>query len=434
MKMWHLKALATCVAVTIVSASGLSVPTYCPPVTALKPRVDYQEYDLNAELLSQGLMIMPAAPLPEEEQTLLPDYRYVRLVNITDRSLCLNKQELGETPEDDVPTLYPSLLIDAAGRTPDSMDIEGWGYSVRKYDFQRLKPGRSITFKLSLRRTYHIHERAGLHKVIWTFFAPRCSALPDGNFIKFDGADEIAFWMDERRKAAERNASKFTRKNKERYISPYDHAGVVFTHSEMFDYKPTDVIVSQESVDPACQQCGTAGVNEGVEVWKVFEQDGFYGYRDAAGNVTISPRFHRAEDFKPNGTAIADGDYIELIGQPLFGVFYAAGEADHFSDGLMRYVGNGGKVGFLNPCMRVVLEPKYDWAGRFKNGYALVCEYCDPNAITNEQDYRPDLEGKWYVIDRDGTLQSRDSDVALIDWLAQMRASALAPETAEAPS
>jgi hypothetical protein len=69
---------------------------------------------------------------------------------------------------------------------------------------------------------------------------------------------------------------------------------------------------------------------------------------------------------------------------------------DSFVEGFARTV-QGGKVGFIDQSLRVVIAPAWDFAFPFENGAAVVCEGCTLRRVGDE--HEEVVGGRWGVID-----------------------------------
>jgi hypothetical protein len=74
--------------------------------------------------------------------------------------------------------------------------------------------------------------------------------------------------------------------------------------------------------------------------------------------------------------------------------------ADYFSEGLARTI-SGGKFGFVDNRLNLIIKPKYDFAFPFKKGVAVVCNECRP---VSEGEHRLMAEGRWGVINKSGRI------------------------------
>jgi len=110
-----------------------------------------------------------------------------------------------------------------------------------------------------------------------------------------------------------------------------------------------------------------------------FQQGEFWGYKDARGNVVIPARYSMAERFSSYGIAAICCDpgwaYIDGKGRVVVRPFLFDNAPDEFRDGLARFV-EGGKFGFFDQRGRIVIPAKFDFADRFTNGRAVVCQGC----------------------------------------------------------
>jgi hypothetical protein len=104
---------------------------------------------------------------------------------------------------------------------------------------------------------------------------------------------------------------------------------------------------------------------------------GKYGFADAKGNVVIEPEYDFVTAFDKI-IAVKKGktwSFIDSTGKPINapavdGVVHS-GRGVWLADGLGQVV-KGNKVGFLNASGQFALQPQYDWAFAFANGYAPV--------------------------------------------------------------
>jgi len=75
--------------------------------------------------------------------------------------------------------------------------------------------------------------------------------------------------------------------------------------------------------------------------------------------------------------------------------------ADPFTEGLAR-ARLGGKYGFMNRKLELVIKPAFDFAFPFQRGFALVCNGCKPEPMGEHQAIRG---GKWGVLDKTGEIR-----------------------------
>ncbi len=105
--------------------------------------------------------------------------------------------------------------------------------------------------------------------------------------------------------------------------------------------------------------------------------DDKYGFADAKGNIVIKPEYDFVTAFDKI-IAVKKGkvwSFIDSTGKPINapaidGVVHS-GRGVWLSDGLGQVV-KGHKVGFLDVSGQFALQPQFDWAFAFANGYAPV--------------------------------------------------------------
>ena len=108
-------------------------------------------------------------------------------------------------------------------------------------------------------------------------------------------------------------------------------------------------------------------------------EDGRVGYRDAAGDAVIAPRFAFAYEFSAEGiAAVVDDDgfaFIDINGDVLARAFAFDNGPDYFQEGRARIV-DGEKVGFIATDGSIVVAPQFEHASAFCEGLAVVCQGC----------------------------------------------------------
>jgi hypothetical protein len=147
--------------------------------------------------------------------------------------------------------------------------------------------------------------------------------------------------------------------------------------------------------------------------------------RDSRGKHLIAPDYVKKLAFDSHGLAVVfDNDdhashgwtYVDRKGRVLVqGVPISDNWADEFSNGLVRTVINE-KYGFANRQGKIVVGPKYDWASRFKHGYAAVCIGCreacvHPSNVAADSpvdcEHRIVTGGDWFKINKAGRVVAR---------------------------
>jgi hypothetical protein len=123
--------------------------------------------------------------------------------------------------------------------------------------------------------------------------------------------------------------------------------------------------------------------------------------RDADGELSIRPEL-LAEAPTDAGiqTIHTDGNWLfALDGKAVTTLTYDNG-ADYFQEGLARTV-QGGKIGFVNESLEVVIAPSWDFAFPFENGKAVVCNGCRPES---DGEHTTIVGGGWGYIDIRGAV------------------------------
>ena len=86
--------------------------------------------------------------------------------------------------------------------------------------------------------------------------------------------------------------------------------------------------------------------------------------------------YDKAWDFSNTGLACIENEgtpcIINLRGEQLVEPFWVGDQPDSFREGVARYVGETGKIGFYNAKGEVVIAAKWNHAEPFSNGLALV--------------------------------------------------------------
>lgn len=139
-----------------------------------------------------------------------------------------------------------------------------------------------------------------------------------------------------------------------------------------------------------------------IELTTFIGEDGGYGFKDSDGNVVLAPVYHFAWNFNSSGYGYADGAYIDASGTPVFTIFMVDNGPDYIFEGLHRFQRDG-KVGFLTACMEVAIEPRFEVAGYFRDGYAAVCEGCRLVPMYGDDwEHTKWVGGQWGIIDKTG--------------------------------
>lgn len=132
----------------------------------------------------------------------------------------------------------------------------------------------------------------------------------------------------------------------------------------------------------------------------VFEDTtGLFGFRNAAGEIVIYPRFLHAYAFTPGGiAAVIDGDarpaFIDTSGRVIAEAFFYDNGPDYFTERRARIVVDG-KVGFIDERGSIIVRPAYDWASAFCHGLSVVCVGC----VKTPGEHGAWVGGSWGFVD-----------------------------------
>jgi hypothetical protein len=134
-----------------------------------------------------------------------------------------------------------------------------------------------------------------------------------------------------------------------------------------------------------------------------FEKDNSWGYKTPQGRVVIEPRYQMAERFSNGIAAVCcDGGwaYIDPRGRVVIRPFVFDNGPDYFHEGVARYTADG-KFGFFDRRGKVVIGARFDYAGPFSQGRAIVCEGCRAVQVGEHSLMKG---GKWGFIGRTGEM------------------------------
>lgn len=163
----------------------------------------------------------------------------------------------------------------------------------------------------------------------------------------------------------------------------------------------TDTATASAPVDT---NCDPDALGDGRPDRVAFEQDGLWGFRDAAGKVVIAAQYFTVTPYTTEGVAgvIVEGGaaFIDLTGRRVATALMFDNGPDYFVQGLARIV-DGDKTGFVDRAGKVVIAPKFDAAGSFCEGLAPVCMGCKeiPRGEHSEM-----VGGQWGFVDRNGAV------------------------------
>lgn len=124
-------------------------------------------------------------------------------------------------------------------------------------------------------------------------------------------------------------------------------------------------------------------------------------WSDAAGHIHLKRKYNLALDFDRYGLAsinIAGGWYYLRRDARLVPVMSMDNGAEPFADGLARS-SVGGRIGFIDRHLALVIPARYDGALPFQNGWAEVCIDCK---LVSDGEHSWYAGGRWACIDRHG--------------------------------
>ena len=125
--------------------------------------------------------------------------------------------------------------------------------------------------------------------------------------------------------------------------------------------------------------------------------------RNPDGSLTVSSDVLAEAPFGEDGLSAVWIDrnlyFVDRSGKTAR-AFYFDNGPDPFVEGLARTVRDG-KMGFVNSELVEVVEPRWDFAEPFADGFARVCLGC---AERRDGEHAVMVGGKWGVIDRSGTV------------------------------
>jgi len=121
--------------------------------------------------------------------------------------------------------------------------------------------------------------------------------------------------------------------------------------------------------------------------------------RDPGGEVVLRPGIVPAPN-GPDAVLVEGRLYFALDSGKTAPAFLYDNGPDYFVDGLARTT-RGGKVGFVNEALEIVVPAEWDFAFPFEVGFARVCTGC--SVVHEDGDEHGSVRGgAWGVIDREG--------------------------------
>lgn len=149
-----------------------------------------------------------------------------------------------------------------------------------------------------------------------------------------------------------------------------------------------------------------------------------YGYLDSSGNLIIPPEYNYAHDFRDGKAMVGVKDgtsaFIGLNGEIL--TTYPYEQMGPLSEGMISFRKTAqDKAGYVNEAGKVVIPPRFSYAGPFENGRAIV-------------NVSEDYKNQYGLIDKTGAfiLEPQYYDIQLIGEERASVAKAIDPEYPQA--
>lgn len=149
-----------------------------------------------------------------------------------------------------------------------------------------------------------------------------------------------------------------------------------------------------------------------------------YGYLDSSGNIIIPPQYNYAHDFRDGKAVVGlkDGTSasIGLEGEIL--TTYPYEQMGPLSEGLISFRKKAqDKAGYVNETGKVIIPPRFSYAGPFENGRAIV-------------NVSEDYKNQYGLIDKTGAyiLEPKYHDIQLLGGKRASVAKAIDPEYPQA--
>ncbi len=143
-----------------------------------------------------------------------------------------------------------------------------------------------------------------------------------------------------------------------------------------------------------------------VEISPKKFDNGLWGYVDSEDNPLIFPKYTVAKQHNQAGFALVTdirGDWYYITkngGREVFQPYVIDNSVDEVQEGLYRFRQKG-KVGFFHENGKVAIRAKFEYASRFKNGYALIAE---DFVLKKNGEYTEISNGKWGYINKKGKI------------------------------
>lgn len=135
------------------------------------------------------------------------------------------------------------------------------------------------------------------------------------------------------------------------------------------------------------------------------EQNERYGFIDASGDTLVSCRFEMVftDTIRTIGFAAENGRIwcLNNRGKILFETYNYDNGPDWQSEGLFRFIGKNGRIGFADTLGNIVVPAIYRFAYPFKDGKAKVTREGQLQRDSTSE-HNTWVSPHWMVIDRNG--------------------------------
>jgi hypothetical protein len=157
-----------------------------------------------------------------------------------------------------------------------------------------------------------------------------------------------------------------------------------------------------------CGFAGCSGAGTADRVACEFHPPGETQVEDCAvrnpdGSLTVRSEVLAEASFDEDGLSAVwidqDLHFVDRSGKTARAFFFDNGP-DYFVEGLARTVRDG-KMGFVNAELIEVVEPRWDFAEPFADGFARVCVDC---VEERKGEHSVMVGGNWGVIDKSGSV------------------------------
>jgi hypothetical protein len=139
-----------------------------------------------------------------------------------------------------------------------------------------------------------------------------------------------------------------------------------------------------------------------------YESGDEFGYLNQRGDTVFQiGRFSHSfsDTILTYGIVVDSGSLIGInkLGQRIYEVYAFDNGPDYISDGMFRIVQDG-KIGYADSTGRIVIEPQFECASPFSDGFAEVTFDC---VLVTDGDHKTSDSNSWFYIDKSGKKAER---------------------------